>query len=136
MRKAQDRQLQYRRIYRVLAPCLRGSSCDLHNRRPVDILLPEFDEGFFSVVNGCARLPEMTRYHRLVKGKRGALLRRHQHTVAGAQGIAELDEAIRSLARYIHDCKRREVQTLENRNIHEGMFAFVGPYFDAGESGF
>src|ERR1700722_12326066 len=108
MQKAPGPRLQYRRIYRLPAPCLRGSSCVLHNRRPVDVFFPELDKISLPVAYGSAWLPEVTRYHRLVKRKWCLLLRHHQYAIGGAQGIAELDKAIWSLSRYVHDSERRE----------------------------
>src|SRR5208337_858768 len=136
MSKAQGPRPRYRQRCRLLSSCFRNLSCALHNRRPVNILFPEFDKRFLTVVNGRAWLPEVTRYHRLVKRKLGAVLRCYQHTIAASQCIAELDKAIWPLASNVHNSERGEVQALENRNIHEGMVAFVGPDFDAGQSGF
>lgn len=66
----------------------------------------------------------------------GCPLRCHQHTVAASQAIAELNKAIWPLASNVYNRERREVQALENRDIHEGMLAPVRPDLDAGQSGF
>src|SRR5580704_5538055 len=135
MQKAPGRRPQYRRICRLLAPCLRGSSYILHNRRPVYVLFPKNNQGLFPLGNRVAGLPEVTRYHFLVKRKLCPVLCCYKNT-ASAQGIAEFDEAVRPFTGYIDDRYRGKMHALENGDVYEGILVLIGTHLNAAHSGF
>src|SRR5579862_5336436 len=98
MQRAQAQQLQHPQICRFLAPCLRGSSWALHNRRPIDVLFPKINQSLFLVGDRVAGLPEVARYHFLVKRKLGSILSGYEDT-ASTQGVAQFDETVGPFAR-------------------------------------
>jgi hypothetical protein len=73
------RQLPRQPICKLLARRLKGLLIHLHDGRSVYVLLPKINQSLFLVGNGVSRLPEMTRYHFLVKRKLRPVLCGHEN---------------------------------------------------------